>query len=273
MNEIFIALGLERMKPLATAALLPPMPFLILVTLGLGLSRKRRSAGHAVAWVGLAMVWASGCLGVAQAIAPRLLALPKALSAEQISELARHNREPVAIIALGSGLEPFAPEYGGASLQYRSLERLRYAMWLGQRTGWPVGFSGGVGWGQSQNTPSASEAVVAEHIASSEYGHPLRWVEGASRDTRENAANTVAMLRRDNVKRIVLVTHAWHMARSIRNFQRAARAEGLALQIDPAPIGLAVDTELEWLRWVPSGSGFTLTATVVREWLCMLGGA
>ena len=52
---------------------------------------------------------------------------------------------------------------------------------------------------------------------------PLRWTEDRSRDTRENAAATVALLRAAGVRQIVLVTHASHMPRAMR----LARIAGL----------------------------------------------
>ena len=101
-------------------------------------------------------------------------------------------KKPVAIVVLGAGVEPFAPEYGVSSLLYPSLERLRYGLWLARETGAPVAFSGGVGLGQPD---AAAEAKVAAKIAAEEFNRPLRWQEEDSRDTRENATRTLALLK------------------------------------------------------------------------------
>ena len=67
-------------------------------------------------------------------------------------------KKPVAIVILGGGSEPFAPEYGVSSLQAASLERLRYGLWLAGETGAPVAFSGGVGHAQAGATQEARVA-------------------------------------------------------------------------------------------------------------------
>ena len=61
-------------------------------------------------------------------------------------------------------------------------------------------------------------------IARAEWNVPLRWTETASRDTHENAVNTVALLRPAGIREIVLVTHGLHMPRALREFRAAAAA-------------------------------------------------
>ena len=95
-------------------------------------------------------------------------------------------------------------------------------------------------------------------------------IEAESRDTRENAARTVAVLKPAGVDHIVLVTTWLHMPRALRAFREAA---GPSMRIEGAPIGLAGDTELSALSWVPSNSGFKQMRYALREWLGMLAGA
>ena len=78
----------------------------------------------------------------------------------------------------------------------------------------------------------STEAAIADRIAREEFGLPLRWREDRSRDTRENAAASVRLLRAAGVRRIVLVTHAWHMPRALRAFQEADPD----LPVSPAPV-------------------------------------
>ncbi|MFG5408565.1 ElyC/SanA/YdcF family protein [Piscinibacter sakaiensis] len=130
-----------------------------------------------------------------------------------------------AIVVLGGGRERLAPEYGQAMLGADSLQRLHYGVWLARATGLPLAFSGGRGWAQLDGE---AEADLAARIAAQDYGLPLRWRENQSRDTRENARLTVALLRAEGVERILLVTHGWHMARA--RFRQAAR-EWLAARL------------------------------------------
>ena len=267
MNSFFISLGIQSWKPLFTALLLPPVPLLMLLLIGAVLLAGRRALGWTVVLTSVLMLWFSSCIGASEWLSHGLLNQSASLSNDRVKALKSHAKEPVAIVVLGGGMEQFAPEYRTSSLQYRSLERLRYGVWLSRETGWPVAFSGGAGWGQPDG---ATEAQVAQRIASQEFGRPLKWVEDGSRDTRENAARTIALLRPHGVKRILLVTHHWHMPRSMRAFEEAAGGD---IRIEAAPMGLARHTELPVLRWLPSGEGLIAMRVVLREWMGQLAGA
>ena len=54
-----------------------------------------------------------------------------------------------------------------------------------------------------------------------EFQVPVKWVEEDSRNTRENAYKSFAVLKKNGVSRIALVTHAWHMPRASIEFERA----------------------------------------------------
>ncbi len=174
----------------------------------------------------------------------------------------------VAIVVMGSGVEAYAPEYGRSSLSASSLERLRYGVWLGRETGWPVAFSGGLGWGnRSASGTETPEANIAARIAADEFGRPLRWLEAESRDTRENAARSLALLHAAGVRHLVLVTHGWHMPRVQARFDAEAAARYPDMRIDTAPMGLALDAQPAVLAWLPSSGGFQRVRLVLREWL------
>jgi uncharacterized SAM-binding protein YcdF (DUF218 family) len=269
LNSLFVLLGIEHWKPALTALLLPPVPLLLIVLLGAWLAARRRLLGSATLLAGVALLWLSHCAVSGHWLSRWLLDPPGALGAQRIEALRADAgaRKITAIVVLGGGSEPLAPEYGTSNLSSASVERLRYGVWLARATGLPVAFSGGIGWGGSSGAP---EAQVAERIARAEFGLPLRWVEGESRDTRENAAHSVALLRRDGVKHIVLVTHDWHMPRALRDFRRSA-PEGFS--VEAAPMALANPAESPRLRWLPSGAGMLHVRRVWHEALGLLMGA
>jgi len=267
LNSLLIFFGIETWKPVLTALLLPPVPLLVMMLIGARLILPRRGLGWFVIVLSVVLLWFSNCTGTAQLLSQFALHPPPPLSADRIKELKAEAKGPVAIMVLGGGVEPFAPEYGVSNLAYRSLERLRYGLWLGRETGLPVGFSGGVGWAQTDGTP---EARVASQVAANEFGRPLKWIEENSRDTRENAARSVALLRKAGIKHIVLVTHGWHMPRSVAAFEAAAAGE---MRIEPAPMGLAQRTDLPVLEWIPNSDGTTRVRSVLRELLGRAVGA
>jgi uncharacterized SAM-binding protein YcdF (DUF218 family) len=150
------------------------------------------------------------------------------------------------------------------------MERLRYGLWLARETALPVAFSGGTGHAQRQGP---GEAEVAARIAQREFGQPLQWIEARARDTRENAERSVALLRPAGVTRIVLVTHGWHMRRSLRAFEQAIQHSGGGIALVAAPMGLALDDARPPLRWLPSSQGFEATRQALHEILGLLFGA
>ena len=269
MNSFFVMLGIEAWKPVLTALLLPPVPLLLLTLIGARLLLPRRGLGWLLILFSVVMLWLSACTGAARGVSQLFLRPPIALSFDRVREIkadvAAH--KPVAIVILGAGAEPFAPEYGVSSLQDSSLERLRYGIWLSRETGAPVAFSGGIGWGQ---TDSAPEARIAAKIAVEDFNRQLKWVEDESRDTRENAGRTIAMLKPAGIDHIVLVTHGYHMPRALRDFRDAA---GPGVQVEPAPMGLARGLETPTLEWLPSSRGFSLMRQVLRELAGTLAGA
>lgn len=270
MNSIFSSLGIESWKPVLTALALPPVPLLLLALFGARQILPRRGLGWFLVFLSVAGIWLSACTGAGLFLQRWLLPPMSAMSFDRVRELKSEvqAKQPVAIVVLGAGVEPFAPEYGVSSLQYPSLERLRYGLWLARETGAPVAFSGGVGWGQSDATP---EARVAAKVAADDYRQPIRWVEDDSHDTRENAGRTIALLKPAGITHIVLVTHGYHMPRALRAFHEAVA--GTDIRIEPAPIGLARRLESPTLEWLPSARGFTLTRQVLREVFGKLAGA
>ncbi len=272
LNDLFSRFDLAPWKPALTALLLPPVPFLVVMLLAAWVIARRRRGGWWLLILGAAGIWFGSTEVAADALQRALLGPTQALSAHELRRLGPGGTDAQgsAIVVLGGGREFFAAEYGDANLNPASLGRLRYGLWLGRETALPVAYSGGVGHAQPQGR---SEAEIAARIARSEFGQTLKWTEGRSRDTRENAAFTVALLRPAGVTRIVLVTHAWHMPRSVRAFEQAIAQQGAGIGVVAAPIGMARHVSLPLLRWLPSNEGFVTTRSVWREALGLLSGA
>jgi uncharacterized SAM-binding protein YcdF (DUF218 family) len=229
VNSLFVSLGIESWKPIIAALLLPPVPFLLLVLVGARLLLPRRGLGWLVIFISVVLLWLSACTGAVRFV-NRLLPSPPALSFDRVRELRAEAvaKKPLAIVILGSGSEPFAPEYGVSSLQSGSLERLRYGLWLagadGRRSPSAAAPAGAAG--------STAEARVAAKIAADEFGRPIRWIEDEAHDTRENAAGRWrCSSRRDQPRRPrhPRLPHAARCARSRSSRCRRAdrgRADG-----------------------------------------------
>jgi uncharacterized SAM-binding protein YcdF (DUF218 family) len=266
MQEIFLTLGIEGLKPVVSALLLPPVPLLLLVLVGARLMFSQRLLAWGLVLLAVTGLWLTATAGLGGFLLNNVLRPPPTLRSSDIAELRRAPN--TAIVVLGAGRRLLAPEYGVATLKPRGIERLRYALWLARETSLPVAFSGGIGHGAE---PGPAEADIAARIAERDFGRPLRWLETESRDTRENALRTVAMLKPLGIEQIVLVTHADHMPRSLANFESAAA--GLKLRIVAAPMGGPGGGPSRPYHWLPSADGFERTWVVLHEWLGLLAGA
>lgn len=130
---------------------------------------------------------------------------------------------PGAIVILSAGRRLYAPEFGGQTVDAVSLERVRYGAYVARKTGLPVLVSGG-----AVNGTIPLAQLLAETLER-DYGIHPRWIENRSANTAENAIHSAALLKRDGISRVVLVTHAWHMRRAVAAF----RANGVS--VIPAP--------------------------------------
>jgi len=273
LNDLLLQWGLVGWKPALTALLLPPAPLLLLLLLGAAMARRRPLWGWLLLLAGAAGIWLSSTTAVGHGLQRELLHPWRGLSLQDLQGLQAPRRAAAvptsAIVVLGAGRESYAPEFGAPNLSPRSMERLRYGLWLARETGLPVAFSGGTGHAQAEGP---AEAEVAAVIAARDFARPLKWAEPGARDTRENAVRSVALLRAAGVTRIVLVTHGWHMRRSHRAFEQAISASGGGITVQAAPMGLARDESATALRWLPSVAGFTSTHNALREHLGLWAG-
>ena len=242
-------------KPLLATLVLPPAGPLLLIVAGALLARWRRLA-WLLAAAGTLSLWLLSTTAVSAWLAAHLLpqvnpTTPQALKAAQVQ----------AIVVLGGGINDAAPEYGRPQPSPSTLVRLRYGAHLAQATGLPIGFAGGVGWAHA-GTGVATEAEAAE-TALADWRLPLRWRDAQSRDTAENAQEMTALLARDGVTRIALVTHAWHLPRALQHFE----AQGFI--VVPAPTAFILPGRQPLLDWLPGSEGLAASRAVLREWLAL----
>jgi len=222
--------------------ILPPASLFLVIAIGLALSRRRPRAGRIIAGTGLALLAFLSTTGGA-----RLLVAPLENMTAAVQDPERAGAQ--AIVVLAAGRLRRAPEYDGRDIpDYIGLARLRYAAHLQRRTGLPILVSGGVGTGDA-DARGNSEADSMAAALRDDFGVPVKWLEGRSRDTAENAAFSAAMLRADGVKRILLVTDAMHMPRASAVFARAG------MDVVSAPTMFFGRQPLSIHAWIPSAEG------------------
>ena len=268
MNDFFVWLGLDGWRSVLAALAMPPVPLLAMVLAGAGLMARRRALAWLLVLAGVAGIWLSCTSFAAGLLRQWMLPAVPALTSAQVDALKRAPR--TAVVVLGGGRKLLAAEYASADLRPMSLDRLRYGVWLGRVTSLPVMYSGGVGHAAE---PGPSEAEIAARVAERDFGRPLRWQEADSRDTRENALRSVALLEAQGIERIVLVTHGYHMPRALDNFARAAAKARQRIEIVAAPMGLEPRGPVSLGYFLPSREGYAELRLTLHEWIGRLVGA
>ena len=236
---------LDFLNAIPRGLILPPANLFLLILIGLLFWRRWPRAGRIVAGTGLALLAIlSTTAGASLFVRP--------LERMSAPLLAPERAGAQAIVVLAAGRLQDAPEYGGQDIpDYVALARLRYAAHLQRRTGLPILVSGGVG-AKAGDAAASREIALGEAMATAlreDFGVPVRWIEGRSRDTLENAAFSTAMLRKDGVRRILLVTDAMHMPRSRMVFAHAG------LEVVEAPTMFFGDQARSSGAFVPSAEG------------------
>ena len=159
-----------------------------------------------------------------------------------------------AIIVLGGGTYFNAPEYAEDTVSSASLERLRYAAKLYRDTAQPILVTGGSPLGNS-----LSEAQQMRKVLEQEFHVSVKWTEDESDNTFESARYSFRLLQQHNIKRIYLVTHAWHMPRAARAFQAAG------FDVVPAPTAFTTSYQTDFLSFVPNADALQNSRIFMHE--------
>jgi uncharacterized SAM-binding protein YcdF (DUF218 family) len=237
--------------------LLPPGILLLLLALAWWFRRSRpRLAGVCFA-LGLGGFWLMS-LPVMVEWGARVLEREPPLAPSEWAMLAQ---QADAIVVLGSGRERGDPAWGSDQPTGVGLERQRYAARLAKASGLPLLTSGGLHYG----TPPTEAALMAESL-SSDFGVTVRWQEGRSRTTWENAQFSAEVLLPQGIKRVVVVTQAWHMPRAVWSFERAG------FSVVPAPVGfLGVDNARPLGGWMPEFKSIWRSGQLLNEAVGQVG--
>jgi uncharacterized SAM-binding protein YcdF (DUF218 family) len=162
-----------------------------------------------------------------------------------------------AIVVLGGAASPSdasQPEsYAGQSTYLRC----QHAAWLYKH--WravPVMATGGP-------APVEALATLMRHVLEAEGVPPEAiWTEGRSSSTYENAAFSAELLRARGIRKVALVTEAYHMRRAEGCF----RKQGLAVTAAPCSYR-TLALEFSGGSLIPNPKMMTLNEDVLHEWI------
>lgn len=237
--------------------LLPPGILLLLLAVAWWFRRSRpRLAGVCFA-LGFGGMWLMSLPVVVQWGAKALETAPP-LARENWAHLAERAD---AIVVLGSGRERGDLAWGADQPTGTGLERQRYAARLAKASGLPVLTSGGLHYG----TPPSEAELMAVSLRD-DFGVEVRWKEERSRTTWENAQMSADILLPQGIKRVAVVTQAWHMPRSVWSFEKAG------FTVVPAPVGfLGEDNARPLGGWMPEFKSVWQSGQLLNEAVGQVG--
>jgi uncharacterized SAM-binding protein YcdF (DUF218 family) len=178
------------------------------------------------------------------------------------------------IVVLGGGTD--AAEYPRSTVELNSGgDRVIYAGYLYKQGAAPhLLLSGGnISWLGS--TPSTPATEMAEVLTWMDIPEEALWLQPESQNTYEDALYSAKMLKEKGINRIILVTTASHMPRSVALFEKQG------LEVVPAPTDFKV-TQASWdalfsgdpagmlVRLMPNVGNLSMITAAMKEYLGML---
>ncbi len=154
-----------------------------------------------------------------------------------------------AIVILDCGRMNAPAERGGEMVTARTLERLDEGARLHRSLGTPILVTG---YGN-----------LLRRVLADSFGIEARWVESQSCNTHENAMFSADILRRDGIERVYLVTHFWHLKRSLVAFRHAG------IESIPIPAGrtAGAPSEAGLMGLAPSVRMLESSYLLLHEWI------
>jgi uncharacterized SAM-binding protein YcdF (DUF218 family) len=226
--------------------ILPPAGPLLLGIAGLLFWSRRPRLGFALCAVSIGSLWLLATPLISDALARATEGYP----AFDPAHLTRGQGAAQAVVILGGGVRRGAPEVGADAPNTATGLRLIEGAKIARAMHLPILVSG-----------TAREAEAMRRFAEEDLRVPVRWVEAASRDTRENAVFSARLLRPQGIQRIILVTSSAHMVRAVAEFG-AAGFDAIA-----APADMWTWDERGALALVPSRLALDRSYTALYEWL------
>lgn len=232
---------LLHLKTFLRQLFLPPAGPLLLALLGMMLLRARPILARICLGAGLASLWLLSTPVVSDALTSLVERYPP-LDFRQAATAQ-------AIVILGGGGERnFAPEYGGPAAEPLSLERLSYGAYVARKTGLPILITG-----------NSNEVRGMHDSLQRNFGVETRWIDGQAYDTFDNARDSARILNAENVRRIILVTRATHMRRSMQEFIAAG------FDAVPAPVGIVAAREVGAFEYLPNPEALLRSNAAIYE--------
>lgn len=165
------------------------------------------------------------------------------------------------VIVLGGGATLDSPDFSGnGNLSGSAANRLLTAARIHRKTGLPIIFSGGQVFKTSGNEAEIAKGQLLD-LGLSENNIIL---ENKSLNTTENAQFTAVLLKKYNYTKPILLTSAFHMYRSVINFNNSGIKN---LVIYPCDYSTNKKLSMDFNSLVPSSTSLNYTSVALHEYL------
>jgi len=214
---------------------------------------RGRAAGLSVLFA-VAVLWVSSMPPVGNALMGRM---------ERVYPPARLVNVPTSkcLIVLGGAVDPIAPPREEVEMN-EAADRVRWAAWLYNVAKVQTIIVSG---GKQPWSPYEDSEAMAIRTLLLEWRVPKRMIvlEEKSRNTRENAVNTIDMLKHMDCGTPLLVTSAAHMKRAVGAFSV------LGQKVNPVPVDIrAIESrDFMWIDLLPTADALKMSTDAVREWI------
>jgi uncharacterized SAM-binding protein YcdF (DUF218 family) len=166
-----------------------------------------------------------------------------------------------ALVVLGSGIENAQEYLHKDVVSDQTMGRVNYAAYLNRQTHVPIIVSGG-----NRDNIARSEAMLMREMLEESYGINVAAMETESHTTLEQGTLMVTLLKANNIHTIYVVTHAWHMPRSMYAFKKAF--QGQDLTVLPAPMGyIGLKSDSFAINLLPSINALKTSVYAIHEYI------
>jgi uncharacterized SAM-binding protein YcdF (DUF218 family) len=180
-------------------------------------------------------------------------------------QLSKEEIGDTVMVILSGGMILGSPEAGdeGAESGETTLARLYGGYRIYQKLGCDILLSGGNSPGRSNELPIAK--VMQDVLLSWGIDKEKIIMEDLSKTTLENAKYSLKRLEEEGYQRIILVTSALHMRRSVKCFTESE------IKIIPAPVNYIFEKEhLNILDFLPNAGALSNNFYAIHEWIGLL---
>jgi uncharacterized SAM-binding protein YcdF (DUF218 family) len=166
-----------------------------------------------------------------------------------------------AYVILGGGVNDFAPDIDGeGTIGDVALQRLICAYRLYRIDKKPIIFSGGKIFERRPEAEIAKRILLSLGVSEKDV-----FMEGKSRDTFENAQYVKELSEKHNINKVILITSAFHMKRSMLLFDKFFKGT------IPCPTGYNTSkTKYDLMSYLPNAGNLESIAIALKEYMGIL---